>query len=90
MYSELLPVLDIFAMKNEYVKKLVAIFNGGNDLSDKEAPTEAMDTTGGAAGGQKSLQSFLNIPAELFPYRIQVPIVLGNKCITVLYQSVTL
>ena len=60
-------------MKNDYLKKLVEIFDGSVDANDdlskyKQEHCRAND------GGKKM---FLGIPPELFPYRIQVPIILG-------------
>ena len=68
-----MPVLDIFAMKNDYLKKLVEIFDGSvganDDLSKhKQEHCRANDD---------KKKMFLGIPPELFPYRIQVPIILG-------------
>ena len=55
-------------MKNEYMKKLVAIFNGNEKVVAEDV--EVNDS-------KSSPKPFLNIPSELFPYRVQVPLVLG-------------
>lgn len=104
--SELLPVLDVFAMKNEYLKKLVEIFNGNGSSHDIQPSQNEEKGQGRDACSDNEVNpsvdqqqkqqkqqsgasappplpppptSFLNIPAELFPYRIQIPIILGLK-----------